>query len=602
MTLKSKTILRYALMLGLGMALGWLFFVPKDSSEDDMQEAAGHEGHTHTLVAEESSEGTVWTCSMHPQIRQNEPGDCPICGMDLIPLEAESGEANPYQLTMSAAAVKLAQVQTTKIGTAGTYSEDAKELMLNGKIELNERKMLSQTAYFPGRIEKLYVNYEGEKVQKGQTVALIYAPRLVTAQQELLEALKFQDTNPTLLEAAKRKLKLWKLSDQQIAQVMESREVITYWPLRADVTGIITEINLEAGEYVEEGRVLFEVASLDELWAVFDAYESSLSWISEGDSIRFTVSAYPQREFASKVTFIDPFINPETRVAVIRAEVQNTGNLLKPKMFARARLQSSSIASGEEDALLVPKSAVMWTGKRSVVYVKVPQTDVPTYEMREVALGASLGNAYLVQEGLASGEEVVTNGTFTIDAAAQLNNKASMMNRNIQVKSAATQPNELNIDVPDFITATPEAFRQQMQKMTDNYLELKDVLVSSEQEAAQLKANEILASLEEIDMKLLAREPHMYWMERLEEMKASAEAITNTDNIDTQRKHFKTLSKSVIKAARAFGTAEKLYVQYCPMADNDEGANWLSQTEEIRNPYYGDMMLTCGNVESIINP
>ncbi|MFP4094333.1 MAG: efflux RND transporter periplasmic adaptor subunit [Cyclobacteriaceae bacterium] len=597
MTLKTKTIVRYALVLTFGLLLGWLIFTPRHTE---------NEGHEHDLVPVETAEGTIWTCSMHPQIRQDEPGDCPICGMDLIPLEEEAGEANPYQLTMTAEAVKLANVQTTTIGRA-MGEEGAKELILNGKIELNERKVLSQTAYFPGRIEKLFVNYEGEKVQKGQTIAQIYAPKLVSAQQELLQALKFQDSNPALVEAAKRKLKLWKLSEKQIEQIIESGEVITYWPLRADVSGIITSIELEAGDYVEEGMMLFEVADLSQLWAVFDAYESNLSWIREGDNIRFTVAAYPGREFSGKVTFIDPFIDPQTRVAEVRTEVNNAEGLLKPKMFTRGLLSSGSQKEIRENdmELVVPRSAVMWTGRRSIVYVKVPDTVVPTYEMREVVLGTSLGEAYLVEKGLQAGEEVVTNGTFTVDAAAQLSNKASMMNREVQVRENETgqaSPEELQLNTPDFVNATPARFRQQLQEVIAQYLELKDALVSSEVRATQQEAGAVLSALEKVDMKLLPDDPHMYWMERLKEIEEHGEAIAKADNIDTQRRFFKPLSEGVIKSAQAFGTAEKLYVQYCPMADDDEGANWLSKSEEVRNPYYGDMMLSCGNVEDIINP
>lgn len=596
MTLKSKTILRYLLILGIGMILGWIFFVPSGV------ETAEHE---HEFVPTETAEGTIWTCSMHPQVRQNEPGQCPICGMDLIPLEEDEATKNPYQLTMSSEAVKLANVQTTKIGTAGTYADETKDLLLTGKIELDETRVSAQTAHFAGRIEKMYITYEGERVERGQVIALVYSPQLVTAQQELLEAKKFQSSNPSLFEAAKRKLKFWKLSDAQIEQVIENEKIISYWPLRSNAPGIVTNINVETGEHVMEGAVIYEAADLTQLWAVFDAYESNLNWIKEGDVISFNVAAYPDKEFKSEVTFVDPFIDPQSRVAKVRTEVQNTEGLLKPAMFVRGSLSSNQIkdlTSGQDNELLVPKSAVMWTGKRSVVYVKVPQTNVPTYEMREVALGASLGDAYLVEDGLSSGEEVVTNGTFTVDAAAQLNNKASMMNRNIQVKSAETPPNELDMETPDFVAATPEAFREQLQDMLADYLSLKDELVNSEKEQAQQKAKALLTSLQKVDMKLLPHEPHVYWMERLEEIKASAEAIANTENIDTQRKHFKDLSAGVIKATKAFGSAEKLYVQYCPMANNDEGANWLSQSEEIRNPYYGDMMLTCGNVEDIINP
>jgi Cu(I)/Ag(I) efflux system membrane fusion protein len=200
---------------------------------------------------------------------------------------------------------------------------------------------------------------------------------------------------------------------------------------------------------------------------------------------------------------------------------------------------------------------------------------------------------------------VVTNGTFTVDAAAQLNNKASMMNRDIKVKQnleVEDNPEQLQLNVPDFVSATPEAFQSQLQSVVNQYLILKDELVASRQDEAQASAESLLNSLETVDMSLLTDEPYRYWMDRLKEIEEHAGAIAGTNNIDEQRKFFKTLSEGLIRSAKAFGTAEKLYVQYCPMADDDQGANWLSQKEEIRNPYYGNMMLTCGNVEEIINP
>jgi len=230
---------------------------------------------------------------------------------------------------------------------------------------------------------------------------------------------------------------------------------------------------------------------------------------------------------------------------------------------------------------------------------------VPTYEMREVTLGSGLSESYLVEEGLQPGEEVVTHGTFTVDAAAQLNNKPSMMNRDIRVKQsreAEKNPEQLQLNVPDFVSATPEDFQSQLQNVVNYYLSLKDELVASRQGAAKEAAQGLLNSLEQVDMGLLPDTPHQYWMGRLTEMEEHAEAIASTQNIDEQRRFFKTLSEGLIRSAKAFGTAEKLYVQYCPMADDDQGANWLSQSEEIRNPYYGNMMLTCGEVEEIINP
>ncbi|WKN31935.1 efflux RND transporter periplasmic adaptor subunit [Porifericola rhodea] len=595
MTIKTKTALRYLLMLGLGMLLGWLVWMP--ATEDP-------EEHEHEFVPTETAEGTVWTCSMHPQVRQSEAGDCPICGMDLIPLEEEEGEANPYQLTMSAEAVRLANVQTTKVGSPGTYEEESKALLLNGKLEIDETRIITQTAHFSGRVEKMFLTYEGAQVRRGQTIATIYSPELVTAQQELLQAQKFKASNPNLLASATRKLKNWKLTDSQIMQILERDEPITYWPLKAHASGIVTNINVESGEHVMEGAVIYEAADLSQLWAVFDAYENNLSWIKKGDMISFEVAAYPGKQFDAKVSFIDPFIDPQSRVAKVRTEVSNEDGLLKPAMFAQGRLSSreqTSVVSSDAE-LLVPKSAVMWTGTRSVVYVVVQNTNIPTYEMREVTLGASVGNAYLVESGLRSGEEVVSQGTFTVDAAAQLNNKASMMNRNVQIKGSATKAEQMQLSVPDYVSQTSETFKNQFQKTINQYLELKDALVSSEKEAANKYAQAMMKSVAEVDMNLLEDEPHIYWMEREEGIKDHVQLLLQSKNIDMQRKHFKQLSLEMIKATQAFGTSEKLYVQYCPMADNDEGANWLSVSEEVINPYYGDMMLNCGNVKTIINP
>ncbi|MEQ9441412.1 MAG: efflux RND transporter periplasmic adaptor subunit [Cyclobacteriaceae bacterium] len=599
MRLKQKTILRYALVLLIGIVTGWLVF----GSQPEAPSEATETEHVHdmpTAAMQEGESAETWTCSMHPQIRQNEPGDCPICGMDLIPLSIEEEEnASPYQLVMSETAVRLANVQTTPV----TRQHPERQLSLNGKIEVNEQQIRRQTAHIPGRVEQMLITYEGQAVERGQIIAYVYSPPLVTAQRELLEAARLSKTNPTLLSAAKRKLKLWKLSDRQVQRIIDQEEIITNWPIRADVSGLVSEINVETGGHVEEGTPFFTVANLDVVWGVFEVYENQLAWLAEGDSIRFTVAAYPSRPFSGKITFVDPFINPQTRVALVRTEVDNAHHQLKPKMFAQGTVLGGNPQPTEgPNPIIIPKSAVLWTGTRSVVYVKVTNTNVPTYEMREVMLGSSLNGQYVVENGLEEGEAVVTNGTFTVDAAAQLNNKASMMNREVAVSARQTSLSTVEVDPPDFTASVPQELQEQMQALLRPYLALKDALVASDAGAARTQAQVMATQSGKINPQLLSKEAASYWAERQSALQEHTSAIASTNNIDTQRRHFKPLSTEIIKLAQTFGAEETLYVQHCPMADHDQGADWLSTSKTIRNPYYGDMMLTCGNVASIINP
>ncbi len=400
--------------LALGLLLGWIFFGGNPAKIGAREEIT--ENHAHEA-------GEVWTCSMHPQIREDEPGQCPICGMDLVAIpDAEAEIAPEGAVQMSATAMQIANVQTVTVQKA----EPTKEIYLAGRVEADERNVGEITARFAGRIEKLFVNFTGQQVKRGQALASVYAPALVTAQKELFEAARFQESNPSFYEAAINKLKLWDLSDRQIQSISESQEVRYHVNILAPQSGTVVARNVTAGDYVQQGQSLFEVANLDQLWVVFDAYESDLPWIQEGDEINFTVQSLPGQTFRSEVAFIDPVISPQRRVAEVRTEVKNDQKKLKPRMFAQGVLQSA--LPGVENALVIPKTAVLWTGKRAVVYVKRPEFEQPTFAYREVMLGPEAGSYYLVSEGLEAGEEVVANGVFKVDAAAQLQGKASMMN------------------------------------------------------------------------------------------------------------------------------------------------------------------------------
>lgn len=420
---KLKNILRnrllqFALILLSGLLLGWLVFGRTET----------HDDHSVEAVASEKDE-TIWTCSMHPQIRMDKPGKCPICGMDLIPLKTNdsndhsSHEVDEDAIQMTQEAIALANIQTTVV----RHKKAIKDIQLYGTIEIDERLRRSQTSHVNGRIEELYVNFTGEPVKKGQPIAKIYSPDLLAAQQELLEAAKLNELQPGLLAAAKEKMKLWKITEDQISEILNSKTVSPNVIIYANETGVIVGKNVNQGDYINPGTVLYDIANLNRLWAVFSAYESDLPFLKVGDQLEYTLQSLPGKIFKGKIVFVNPIVDAVSRTTKVRVEVNNNQNLLKPEMFATAIVNAPL---GGMDNVVVPKTAVLWTGKRSIIYVKEPSASIPTFKMREIVLGASLGDGYVVSSGVENGDEIVTNGAFSIDASAQLEGKKSMMNEN----------------------------------------------------------------------------------------------------------------------------------------------------------------------------
>lgn len=404
--------IKYGLLLVFGIFLGWVFFHNPESKITS-------ENHQH-----EDPQGTIWTCSMHPQIRMEQPGKCPVCGMDLIPL-VQTGTSQPLDpdaIHFTREAIALANVLTTTV----SRQKPAKEVRLYGKVQADERRFQSQVSQLPGRIEKLFVNFTGEQVSLGQKLAEIYSPDLVTAQQELIETAKTRHLQPELYEASKEKLRQWKLTDDQIELIENSGAIIKNFEVLSNTSGTVTARKVSTGDFVSQGTVLFDIADLSNVWVVFDAYETDLPFINQGEKVKFTLQAVPGTDFSGNIVFIDPVLDPVTRVARVRVEAANVGGKLKPEMFATGVVLSS--LREYRNNIVIPKSAVLWTGIRSIVYVKDPGTAEPVFKLREIGLGPVLGDSYVVTDGLAEGEEIVTHGTFSVDAAAQLEGKPSMMN------------------------------------------------------------------------------------------------------------------------------------------------------------------------------
>lgn len=601
MKTNRNTIIIAALTLAAGLLLGWLIFGGSGNKAKDE--------HQHETV--EVAGEVIWTCSMHPQIRQNEPGDCPICGMDLIPLEDEQdSEIDPMAISMSPTAMQLADISTAVVGAMNP----AKMVRLNGKVQSDERLVYSQSSHIPGRIENLMVNFTGDYVKQGQVIASVYSPELVTAQEELFEAQKIKETQPQLFNAAKEKLKNWKLADNQIEQILQSGTTKGTFDVQADVSGYVTQKMVNLGDYIQRGQPIYQIADLSKIWVLFDVYESDMPWIKKGDKVEFTVASVPGETFSGTISFLDPVIDPKTRVAKARVEVANRGLKLKPEMFASGTVEAK--LPNRSNAIVVPKTAVMWTGERSVVYVKSQSDKGVNFMLRDVNLGPALGESYVIESGLQGGEEIAVNGTFSIDAAAQLAGKPSMMSPSggpamtghnhggTEVSTAGEgSPRSEGFAQSETLakTETDPAFKAQLTKVYENYLLMKDALVASDAHKVMTAANDVSAALKKVDMGLLKGDAHMAWMEYLEVLEKTATSMSKLMDIEKQRGEFAKFNIAFYKSIKAFGLDNvTAYYQYCPMAEKDKGAYWFSDTEEIRNPYFGDAMLKCGeNRETI---
>ncbi len=587
-----KKYIIYIGILAVGILLGWLLFGNTSNEETT---------HNHNETVESNQ---MWTCSMHPQIMQPEAGDCPICGMDLIPAEVGTDGLTADQFKLTKNAMALANIQTSIVGHNIAEGNTVK---LSGKIVENEESNVVQVSYFSGRIEKLNVSYTGEKVRKGQLLATIYSPELFAAQQELITTSSLKESQPELYKAVRNKLKLWKLSDTQINQIEASGKVKEDFSIYATVSGTVSKKLVEQGSYIKQGQPLLKIANLNTVWANFDVYENQIDLFKEGQEVSIKTNAYPNKTFNAKVSFIDPILDVKTRTMKLRAVLNNGKDLLKPGMFIEGNIKP--INAIKEHIPVIPSSAVLWTGKRSVVYLKKNPNE-PVFELREVVLGNRIGENYEVLEGVNNGDEIVTNGTFTVDATAQLHGKKSMMNRegakvmtghegHLGMDSKPSSSNESHSNMNERIEVS-EDFQNQLKIVFNDYIKLKDALVNEDSKKVTESAKALQSNLGKVDMKLLADNAHSHWMTLEKELKTSTNSISNTLNIKEQRNHFKHLSSHLAKALRLFGVNEKVYYQFCPMADSNNGAYWLSKEEKVINPYFGEAMLTCGEVKQVI--
>jgi membrane fusion protein, copper/silver efflux system len=542
------------------------------------------ERHQHPSDAEivaSDSAVEVWTCSMHPQIRQPEPGNCPICGMSLIPVQGgghDHGSLTQVSISQNAAALMAVQVRPVERRAV------AGQTTLSGRIDYDERLVHDVVLRTEGQVERLYVNFTNAPVGRGQRLAEIYSPAILSASQELLQAQRAAQRSgmAELVEAARTQLLLLGVSEEQIEQILSSGQPARTYTLFSPAGGVVTDLTARQGEWLGSGARLMRVGGLGQVWAQFEAYESDLGRLRTGQEVRFTVESFPGQRFQGPITFIDPVVDGARRTARVRVQVPNPGGRLMPGMLARGLVTGQG---SPDTPLIIPASAPLLTGTRAVVYVQLPNTDRPTFEPRDVTLGARTGDFFEVTHGLEEGELVVVHGAFRLDSELQIRGGPSMMSpEGTRPVALPDQPAERAGEVPlgDVIAA---------------YLRLTDALVDSDAVAARDAAVRMDRVLRGID----PGSARGWGPLRGRMTSALATMQRGNAGLEEVRAGLPALSEALEEAATAFGAdTGSLHRAYCPMAFDFEGAAWLQRDQTIANPYFGDSMLRCGEIQETV--
>lgn len=543
---------------------------------------------TQAVAASDQGAG-YWTCGMHPWVILPEPGLCPICHMDLTPLDASKlrGEIVIDPVVVQNIGVRIGQVQkgplTQSVRTVGT-------------IEFDERAVRDVNTKIAGWIETLHVDAIGEPVAKGDPLFGLYSPELFQAQEEYLLAWRAKQNGGVtgglnLLDAARTKLKYFDVTDEQIQQLEESGKPAKTMTIYSPHTGIVTDKHATEGMRIEPGMRVFRIADLSTVWVIATVYEHQLPLIEVGQDARMTLPFMPGKEFDGRVAYIYPFLNEQARQARVRIEFANENELLKPGMFATVTLKTPA----QDDATLAPREAIITTGDRTIAFVSLGEG---RFEPREVSVGLASNGYVQVLNGLEPGEMVVTSGQFLLDSESRMREALAKM---VTGEKASEQRPDVQAAETGDATALSEAAQEQLAALLRAYLEVSSILSNDTTNGVAAQADTIRQSINALKDLAPAGDPH-YWHSRAEDVNtiaARADAMGKASDIAAARIEFGHLSDALDRIVSSTGVPASLGVEVdrrvCGMApDVPRDGVWLQAGDtDVRNPYFGSMMLRC---------
>ena len=619
-------------LLGIAQRVGWL----KTAGEVQSSSGAG-------------SAEAVHTCPMHPQIRQPGLGDCPICGMPLVPATASGADLDEFAVSIEPAQRRLANIKTVTV----TEQPVSRQLQTIGSIEIDESRQATISSYIDGRLEKIYADYTGVEVQGGDHLAVVYSPQLYSAQIEYLEAKKtlesssdsalasIREAQEKLAGNSRQRLLELGMTADQLKELDTTATAKSRLTIYAPMGGTVIEKLAEEGKYIEAGEPIYRIADLSMVWLMLELFPEDASRIRFGQQVQARLSSNPNEVLTGRVAFIAPNVDPSSRTVGVRVEFTNEHRKLRPGDYAEATITIPIGPEGEiydKDlagkwispmhpqiirdqpgpcpvcgmqlvpttrygfaatpvdqpvSVTIPRSALLLAGQNSVAYV---ETEAGRFELRVVKIGPFLKDRVVILEGIEPGEQVATSGNFLIDSQMQLAGKPSLIDPTRYVRKFRNVP--LEFDSIDISVIGGES-GEQIEELYSRYFEIRTAFAADKK-----PAEESSLSLHELATELTSSEDVTdQAKEQLSIVTENAEHLHHLP-LEEARMQFKPISHAILQLAtqiRGEGNERVFRHFFCPMVKEGEG-DWLQFEERISNPYYGSQMLRCGELIRTLPP
>lgn len=542
----------------------------------------------------EGGDRQYYTCGMHPWIVLPEPGDCPVCQMDLVPIDPAkfTGEIAIDPVVVQNMGIRVEAVTTGPV---------TRSIRTVGSIEYDERHIRDVNVKVAGWIEELHADHVGQSVERGQPIFELYSPQLYQAQEEYLIAWRGsqrggaeshgETAGASMLRSARTRLEYFDITEDQIEALRQRGQAAKTMTIRSPHRGTVIEKHAHEGMKIDSGMRVYRIADLSKVWVMVTLYEQQLPYVMEGQEATMRLSYVPDRTFEGRVIQVYPFMESGTRQAKVRLEFDNPDGLLKPGMYANVELKGTLA----EEAALAPRSAIIDTGQRQVAFVSLGGGK---FEPRDVKLGAETdGDRVQVLEGLEPGEKVVISGQFLLDSEARMREALVKM---IEGEMAAEQAPETPVAGEPVLDDLPADAVEHLTAALDAYFAIGQALAVDSTDNVAHSARRLAASMERLAATEIPDRPH-FWHEREERVTAigrRTQALAEAETIEDARFRYAEVSDAFAALVEATGvpgrygqTVEKLR---CPMfPDTDSSSVWLQPAGDARNPFMGQRMPGC---------